>query len=206
MRLRDWALSSRRTGRTPRHLLPAPVRPAGIRPPASIRRGVPDRRLVPRAAVRRRMTRTPCGSSLTPPLSTAIQAKPISRPRRSRLARCRQDRSREAPLLLVRAERVGIGTHRRSGNLCGRSAFSLLPHRRRAVMAEEKKQDIPEVAPKVVEHLVKEADKAGVPPAVANGSSRMPSPMASRRTRWPTSSKRRSRLRARIRTRASGAD
>jgi hypothetical protein len=34
-------------------------------------------------------------------------------------------------------------------------------------MVEEKKQDIPEVAPKVVEHLVEEADKAGVPPAVA---------------------------------------
>ena len=34
-------------------------------------------------------------------------------------------------------------------------------------MAEEKKQDIPEVAPKLVEHLVKEADKAGVPPTVA---------------------------------------
>lgn len=34
-------------------------------------------------------------------------------------------------------------------------------------MAEEKRQDIPEVAPKVVERLVKEADKAGVPPAVA---------------------------------------
>ena len=34
-------------------------------------------------------------------------------------------------------------------------------------MAEEKKQDIPEVAPNVVEHLVKEADKAGVAPAVA---------------------------------------
>jgi hypothetical protein len=35
------------------------------------------------------------------------------------------------------------------------------------MMAKEKTQDIPEIAPKVVEHLVKEADKAGVPPAVA---------------------------------------
>jgi hypothetical protein len=34
-------------------------------------------------------------------------------------------------------------------------------------MAEEKKQDIPGVAPKVVEQLVTEADKAGVPPVVA---------------------------------------
>jgi hypothetical protein len=34
-------------------------------------------------------------------------------------------------------------------------------------MAEEKKHDIPEVAPKVVEHLVEQADKAEVPPAVA---------------------------------------
>ena len=33
-------------------------------------------------------------------------------------------------------------------------------------MAKEKTQDIPEIAPKVVEHLVKEADEAGVPPAV----------------------------------------
>jgi hypothetical protein len=35
------------------------------------------------------------------------------------------------------------------------------------MMAKEKTQDIPEIAPKVVEHLVKEADEAGVPPAVA---------------------------------------
>lgn len=34
-------------------------------------------------------------------------------------------------------------------------------------MAKEKTQDIPEIAPKVVEHLVKEADEAGVPPVVA---------------------------------------
>lgn len=34
-------------------------------------------------------------------------------------------------------------------------------------MAEEKRQDVPGVAPEVVEHLVQEADKSGVPPAVA---------------------------------------
>jgi hypothetical protein len=34
-------------------------------------------------------------------------------------------------------------------------------------MEEEKKQDIPKVAPNIVEHLVEEADKAGVAPAVA---------------------------------------
>ena len=34
-------------------------------------------------------------------------------------------------------------------------------------MAEEKQQDVPEVAPELVEHLVQEADKSGVPPTVA---------------------------------------
>jgi hypothetical protein len=34
-------------------------------------------------------------------------------------------------------------------------------------MAEEKRHDVPEVAPELVDHLVQEADKSGVPPTVA---------------------------------------
>jgi hypothetical protein len=34
-------------------------------------------------------------------------------------------------------------------------------------MAEEKQQDVPEVAPELVEHLIQEADESGVPPTVA---------------------------------------
>lgn len=34
-------------------------------------------------------------------------------------------------------------------------------------MAKEKQREVPEVAPELVEHLVQEADKTGVPPPVA---------------------------------------